>query len=154
MRRIAILLIALLLPTLDAEARGRCDGIHRCRCGSTQTAYYNLPRNYNGYNLWQAVDWVKAFPHTTARSGVVGYQRTGGRTGHVFRVASVISDCKVMATDEKGTYERDICRHRTTFVDPTGMGSTSLSAKGKKNGHRSKSRGQPVPTFQHTFPPL
>src|ERR1039458_9691420 len=46
---------------------GSCDGIHRCRCGSTQAAYFGLPRVYKGFNLWLASEWARAFSSKIGR---------------------------------------------------------------------------------------
>ena len=110
------LIVAAMSPT-GAEARmrhhsrghGSCDGIHGCRCGSTQTSYFGLPRNYNGHNLWRAVEWVHAFRRTTPAPGTVLYQHGGGPSGHVSRIVSLKSACRAIVSDDKGEYERDIC---------------------------------------------
>jgi hypothetical protein len=126
-----ILALAALLLAIPAEARthhshykyshrggGSCDGIHRCRCGSTQTAHFGLPRNFNGHNLWRAVEWVRAFPRTTVHAGVVGYVNHGGPSGHVFRVVQPLGNGQAVVSDDKGTYTRNISN--AIFVDPNG----------------------------------
>ena len=100
--------------------RGACDGIHRCICGSTQTRYFGLPRQYNGHNLWMAVEWPRTFPATTPHAGAVMYQHGGGPTGHVSRITSYSGGCTAMVTDERGTYERNICIRGAKFVDVRG----------------------------------
>jgi hypothetical protein len=42
----------------------------------------------------------------------------GGPGGHVSRIVSLISQCRAIVTDEKGTYERDICRNLVAYVKP------------------------------------
>lgn len=105
---------------------GACDGIHRCICGSTQARYYGLPRIVNGHNLWQAAEWPRAFPHTTAHAGAVMYQHGGGPTGHVSRIVQVTGTCTALVVDETGQYERNICIRRAVFVDPVVRGLTQL----------------------------
>ena len=117
--------IVLLLLHSVANARGRCDGIHSCLCGRTQAEHFNLPRNYNGYNLWQARDWALAFQHVQAQAGAVMYQHGGGRTGHVSRIVALLDNCHATVSDDKGTYERNICTRGATFVMP----SMGLSAR-------------------------
>jgi hypothetical protein len=115
--------VSLLIASSPVQARphakhGSCDGIHRCRWGSTQASYFGFPRVYNGHNLWQANEWPRAFPRTTPHAGVVGYQRGGGPTGHVFRLVSEPVGCTAMVADDAGQYERDICRRGAIFVNP------------------------------------
>lgn len=107
-----------LLPMQQSEARGRCDGIHGCKCGSTQTRHYHLPRNFNGHNLWRAVEWIHAFPRTIASAGAVVYQRHGGPSGHVSRIVRLTSSCHAIVADDRGEYERDICSRGAVYVDP------------------------------------
>ena len=107
----------ILMLTGAAEARhrhsGSCDGIHRCRCGSTQASHFGLPRIYKGFNLWLASEWARAFPHTSFHVGAVGV-----RPGHVLRVVGG-SDCRsATVADDAGTYQRNVCR--MTFVSVHG----------------------------------
>ena len=112
--RVMALVCALLVS--PAYAHGLCDGIHRCRCGSTQAHHFGLPRIFKGHNLWQASEWLRAFPRTTAHAGVVMYQRGGGPTGHVSRLVSEPVGCKAMVADDAGRYERNICQRGARFV--------------------------------------
>jgi len=118
-----------IVATTSAEARSRhhhhhrvsvrggsCDGIHRCRCGSTQASHFGLPRFYNGHNLWQAVAWIKAFPRTTPHIGAVMYQHGGGPTGHVSRIVAYGGGCRATVTDDRGRYDRNICSRGAQFV--------------------------------------
>lgn len=109
--------VIILVPTV-AVARG-CDGIHRCRCGTTQARHFGLPRNYHGCNLAMAREWKRCFPRTSAHAGAVGYTHGTGPTGHVFRIVDNSSGCgNALVTDDRGTYRRNICR--AVFVDPNG----------------------------------
>lgn len=125
MKHILVAGLCVLLLATTAEARthrhrgGACDGIHRCTCGSTQARIFGLPRMFHGHNLWQAVEWTRAFRHTSARAGVVMYQHGGGPTGHVSRIVSVLNQCTATVEDEKGQYVRNICSRGATFVDPS-----------------------------------
>ena len=122
------MLAALLLLSTQAEARqrhshrsiGSCDGIHRCICGSTQANALGLPRMFNGHNLWRAVEWIRAFPHTTPHAGAIGYQHGGGPSGHVFKIVSYNGSCNATVWDERGTYERNICSRGASFLDAHG----------------------------------
>ena len=96
-----------------AHRGGSCDGIHRCRCGSTQAHDFGLPRIYKGFNLWLASEWARAFPHTAFHVGAVGV-----KPGHVLRVVGG-SDCAAATVhDDHGTYNRNVCR--MTFVSVNG----------------------------------
>jgi hypothetical protein len=115
----AIAVVALSTPA-EAHHRhhgGSCDGIHRCRCGSTQASFFGLPRMFHGHNLWQAVEWIMAFPHTSPHAGAVGYQHGGGPTGHVFRIVNYAGGCTATVSDDRGTYQRNICSRGATFVN-------------------------------------
>lgn len=120
MKRILAIAIALTFAT-PAFARhyhhsGSCDGIHRCRCGSTQASHFGLPRIYKGHNLWRAIEWVHAFTRTTAHAGVVMYQHGGGPSGHVSRLVSDPVGCTAEVADDAGRYERNICIRRPIFL--------------------------------------
>ena len=114
---VAVSATLVLSNQAEARHRGNCDGIHRCVCGSTQANHFGLPRIFKGHNLWQAVEWVRAFPHTTAHAGAVMYQRGGGPTGHVSRIVSYSGGCRATVADERGQYERNICSRGAQFVD-------------------------------------
>ena len=121
MRTFIACLVALIVFSGTAEARNRrgsCDGIHRCRCGSTQANYFGLPRVYKGFNLWRAVEWKRAFPRTTAHAGAVMYQHGGGPSGHVSRIVEVTGKCRAIVADDAGRYERNLCIRGAIFVDP------------------------------------
>lgn len=116
----AVAIFAIFFVNSAEARRGSCDGIHGCTCGSTQTRHFGLPRVYNGHNLWRAVEWKRAFPRTSARPGVIVYQHGGGPSGHVSRIDSMLTVCKAIVTDEKGTYERNICARGAIYLDPSG----------------------------------
>lgn len=140
LKKLTLVLAALVVTFGVAEARGRCDGIHGCRCGSTQASHFGLPRMFNGYNLWQAVDWVRAFPHTMRHEGAVMYQHGGGPTGHVSRIEHITGPCTAVVADDKGQYERNTCIRGATFVDPNGnrMARNETQTFHSKRHHRSR----------------
>lgn len=144
-RAMAALLVAAMLTVAvsSAEARprnrGACDGVHRCKCGTTQANHFNLPWTYKGFNLKRAIEWTRAFPKTEPRAGVVGYQRGGGPSGHVFRVVSYSGNCIATVADETGQYERNICGRGARFMDVSGRGTIEASASSAR-GKRGRTR--------------
>ena len=98
------------------------DSMHRHRhgfiCGLTQRMYFGLGPEYN-----LALNWAR-LPHTSPHPGAVVVQRRSGRAlgggpgGHVSRIVSVVSQCRAVVTDDKGTYERDICSRLVAYVEP------------------------------------
>lgn len=121
----------LVMAVAPAEAKrhhrgGSCDGIHRCRCGSTQAAFFGLPRMYRGFNLWLASDWPRAFRRTTAHSGAVGYQ-----PGHVFRYDHATTPGRAVVHDDAGTYERNV--RGAIYVDPNGNGAVASRSSGEQH---------------------
>lgn len=117
---IAMISVADARPRHARVSHGACDGIHRCVCGSTQTRHFGLPRIVRGHNLWQAAAWPKAFARTSARPGVVMYQRGGGPTGHVSRIVELRGACRALVADERGQYEQNICSRGAIFVAVNG----------------------------------
>ena len=120
-RVMAAIAVATLTVVNPAQARhyhhsGSCDGIHRCRCGSTQTAHFGLPRIFNGHNLWRAIEWTRAFPRTQPHAGVVMYQHGGGPSGHVSRLVTDPHGCIATVADDAGRYERNICKRGAVFL--------------------------------------
>ena len=116
----AAILAALIVTPLTAQAKrhvyrgGACDGIHRCRCGSTQAAYFGLPRIYNGHNLWEAKEWGH-FPRTSLHAGAVGV-----KPHHVFRIVQLLGNGRAIVADDRGQHEYNIAG--AIFVDVNGNG--------------------------------
>ena len=112
---IAIFAVISLLAVTSAEARG---GLI---CGLTQMKYFGIKDQK--YRL--ARNWLR-FPKTNLHPGAVVVQWRNGRDSagrqgaHVSRVVSVNGQCRATVSDEKGTYERDVCRRRIAVVDPHG----------------------------------
>lgn len=100
-----------------------CDGINKCRCGSTQASYFGYPRMYEGFNLWLASDWPRAFPRASAGAGMVGYQ-----PGHVFRyVGEGSKPGYAIVSDDAGTYERNV--RGAIYVDPHGNVASRIESR-------------------------
>lgn len=112
---IAALAIACLSSPAEARARGKCDGFHACRCGTTAARQAGLPYDFKGINLKQARSWLR-FQRTSIKAGAVGYVSRGGPTGHVFTVMSYSGGRTATVKDDAGTYERNISG--ATFVQP------------------------------------
>jgi hypothetical protein len=68
-----------------------------------------------------ARSWLK-FPRTSAGPGVVVVQSRSGRAlgggpgGHVSRIVELRGSCRALVQDNRGTYERDICRNLLGYV--------------------------------------
>ena len=122
MRTIIGLALLTLIATNTAEAHHRYHrlGHHGFICGLTQRIYFGIKDT----TLNLALEWARKFPHTSAQPGAVVVQRRhghalgGGPGGHVSRIISVNGACRATVTDEKGTYERDICKNLVAYVIP------------------------------------
>ncbi len=145
---VGLALILLAIISVQADARGKCDGYHGCRCGVTAASYNGLALNYNGFNLKRAIEYVRAFPRTVFQSGVVGYVPHGGPSGHVFTVVGG-SDCaKATVHDDRGTYSRNVCR--ATFVAVHGTGAITRLAHTESRhriAHRHTRRNMQVASY-------
>lgn len=107
---------ATILVVTSLTAQARFD------CGRTVKA---LTHSSCGSNLARA--WAADCPHTYARRGaVVVFTRHGmdssgrHRGGHVALIVSDPVGCMAKVRDERGTYERDICKNQIAVVDPNG----------------------------------
>ena len=103
--------LTLLAPPV--EARGRCDGFHGCRCGTTAARYNGLPYDYKGYNLKKASEYRRAFPHTSFQVKALAVWN--------HHVATIVGgdDChSATVYDDAGTYQRNVCG--ATFVTVSG----------------------------------
>lgn len=130
MTRSLLITTAILLSINGAEARPRkhvdANGnpVGRFICGLTQRKHFGLTDK----RLNTALYWAKAFPHVSAQPGAVVVQRRTGRAlgggpgGHVSRIESVVGQCRAIVTDERGTYERDVCRNLVAYVMPSSGG--------------------------------
>lgn len=92
-------------------------------CGRVQRSHFGLDSRFN-----LAKNWARLLPHTSAHIGAVVVQARRGRDsagnpgGHVSRIVSMNGQCSATVSDEKGTYERDICKGLIAYVDPNGNG--------------------------------
>ncbi len=66
-----------------------------------------------GLNLAQ--NWLR-FPRTSAHAGAVVIWTRGGREGHVAQIVQVTGNCRAIVTDNRGTYQRDLCRGVLGYV--------------------------------------
>ena len=108
--------VAALTLSTGAEAasfncgRWLCSHFGIAKCGS----------------LALALQWAKKFPHTMAQPNAVVVQRRKGRAlgggpgGHVSKIVSLTSNpCRAIVVDNRGRYERDICKNRVALVAPS-----------------------------------
>ena len=115
LRHYAVAAVVFALLASPAEARGKCDGFHGCRCGTTAARLAGLPYIFHGINLKQAIGWL-AFRRIEIKPHAVGYVRHGGPTGHVYTVLSYNGGKMATVEDDRGTYERDV--RNAVFVQP------------------------------------
>lgn len=96
-------------------------------CGAVQMRYFGM----HDKNFRLAKNWARLLPHTTAHEGAVVVQSRRGRDsagnpgGHVSRIVSMRGSCRAIVADEKGQYERDICKRLIAYVDPNGDTATA-----------------------------
>jgi hypothetical protein len=70
-----------------------------------------------------ARSWLK-FPRTSAGPGAIVVQSRPGRAlgggpgGHVSKILELRGSCRALVRDNRGTYERDICRRLLGYVRP------------------------------------
>lgn len=141
--RVAAAIAVLLITTITADAK--------LICGLVQMAHYGI----HDRSFALARHWL-VFPRTTPHPGAVVVFSRGhdGRSGHVARIVSVHDRCSATVTDEKGTYERDICRRQLGVVDPNGNRSyayeTNYSSRRYSSRHHHHRRYDriTVATFQ------
>ena len=68
-------------------------------------------------SLWLAQNWAREFPRTSARPGAVVVWSRGGNRGHVAKIVALNgSRCRATVHDNRGTYQRDICRGVIAYV--------------------------------------
>lgn len=117
-RAVAVLCaLAVLIVTSPALGEGRYI------CGLTQRLHYNLPQWHNGCNLNLAREWSRCFRHvSTAQAGALvvssrkGKALGGGPGGHVSRIVRLTKPCHAIVADEKGQYQRNICKRLIAYV--------------------------------------
>lgn len=69
-------------------------------------------------SLWLAQNWAREFPRTSPRPGAVVVWNRGGSRGHVAQIVEMSSQnrCRATVHDNRGTYQRDICRGVMAYV--------------------------------------
>ena len=118
--------IALAISsTAEAKMRKPVDAngnpIGHFICGLKQREFFGIADKK--YNI--ALNWA-SFPHVSAQVGAVVVQRRKGRAlgggpgGHVSRIVELKGACRAIVADEKGSYERDICKSLVAYVLPSG----------------------------------
>lgn len=75
-----------------------------------------------GPDFNRAYAWAR-LPRVAPRPGAVVVSSRkgrgcGGPCGHVVKIVNVIDACRAIVRDNKGTYERNICRNRVAVVQP------------------------------------
>jgi hypothetical protein len=87
-------------------------------CGLTQRLHFHLPPKYNLALAWADLPHAQPAPEVVVVQRRHGRALGGGPGGHVSRIVSVISQCRAIVIDEKGQYERDICKNLVAYVRP------------------------------------
>lgn len=108
---VALVLIAFVTISSSAEAKhhyrhyggGSCDGIHRCRCGTTAANEAGLPWAYKGLNLKRATEW-KGFAHASFANATHAVW-----PHHVAKLVGGSNCSNATVHDERGTYPRNVC---------------------------------------------
>lgn len=114
---------------------GACDGFQRCRCGVTAARNFGISYAHNGWNLKRASVWAQAFPRTSFHISAAGVA-----PHHVLKVVGGSSCADATVTDEKGTYQRNVCN--MTFVAVGGGGGTQTASHDlPRRDHKSLRRG-------------
>ena len=110
-----LLIAAILSFSTVADARGHHYGLNcgRFLSGLLHVSYTPL-----------AKEWARKFPHTTAHAGAVvvssrrGRDSAGHQGGHVAVIRQINGQCRAMVQDNRGTYERNICKNLIAYVSP------------------------------------
>ena len=84
------------------------------RCGW----YMGKITGHRDRSLWLAQNWARRFPRVSARPGAVVVWTRGGDKGHVAKIKQMRGPCRAVVHDNRGTYERDICRRVIAYVQP------------------------------------
>lgn len=72
---------------------------------------------YNRAYAWAKLPKVAPRPGAVVVSSRKG-RGCGGPCGHVVKIVRVIDACKAIVRDNRGTYERNICRNQVAVVQP------------------------------------
>ena len=116
MRLISATALALVLSVTTSDAASFNCGKYQCRIHGIK----------NCGSLALALEWAKKFTRVNQPApGIVVVQTRkgralgGGRGGHVSKIVSVTSPCRAIVQDNRGRYERDICKNRVALVAPS-----------------------------------
>lgn len=127
----AILLLALIFPQSSQASWIRSPGFFpqhsghalgpkpRASCGWYMRGQFG---GRYGKEFNRAMAWAE-LPRVAPRPGAVVVQTRkgkgcGGQCGHVSKIKQVLSACRAVVQDNRGTYERDICKNRVAVVQP------------------------------------
>ncbi len=128
-----------LLSYTPAEARVprgyTCGIVMRQLTGNIYGPEFNLARN-----------WLRLPRISVPTIGAVVVQSRAGRAlggglgGHVSRIVSLSSNCRAVVQDNRGTYERDICRNLLGYVIPGGSIDETRKAVAKAPARQRSAR--------------
>ena len=113
-----LMVVAIAVPTLMIGSSPAQAQLGRFTCGLYLRQHFGLGSQYN-----LARNWLN-LPRCSLRSGSVVVQRRAGRAlgggpgGHVSRVVRVLSNCRAVVNDNRGTYTRDVCKNLWAYVCP------------------------------------
>lgn len=113
--------LVLALTIIDARAASFTCGVTMCRL----VGFSQADCKKRGLPL--ALNWSKLPRVSQPIPGAVVVQRRKGRAlgggagGHVSRVVSVTGPCRAIVQDNRGRYERNVCRNLVAYVSPNGM---------------------------------
>lgn len=123
MKHALCIALVLSLSSDPASARRRSyhhEHRHGFTCGIAMRAITG-GRYGPEFNL--ARHWL-SLPRTSAHPGAVVVQARFGRAlgggpgGHVSRIESIIGPCRAVVRDNRGSYQRDICKNLLGYVNP------------------------------------
>lgn len=102
---------------------------HRVRrggliCGAIQMRHFGITdRRYKLAKAWLDFRRAAAAPGMVVVQSRKGRDSAGRPGGHVARIVQLTGPCRAIVSDEKGQYERDICKRRLAIVDPSSRAS-------------------------------
>lgn len=111
MIRIIAAAATLLALTATVDARG-------LNCGRYLRQFYGLDQSYNLARNWLRLPRTMAAPGAVVVQARRGRASHGGPGGHVSRIERVTGHCTAIVRDNRGTYERNICKNLLAYVRP------------------------------------
>jgi hypothetical protein len=110
-------------------------------CGATQMRHFGITdKRYRMARLWAEFEHVSPAPEVVVVQGRSGRASDGSPGAHVSRIVRTIDSCHAVVSDEKGTYERDICKRLIAYVNPHAGGAVPTIASRRRSGHRHRVR--------------